>query len=286
MIRPGLAEIAAALPSKLHLPLVAGQLLGLLQDPNSSVADVKRVLTHDPELSKQVMALSRHSLVSQGKDVADLNAAVSFLGFDTLKSVILSLSILQSFPRTRGALHFNLQAFFTHSVSAAVVYRKLAREEGIHPDICFLCGLLHDVGKILMNLACPKEFEQALIMADRAQVYLHSVESLVFSTTHGQVGSWLARSWNLPPDLCSFIETHHRPDPQKPSLIHAIAELADSLLMEKGLESPGSFGERVPPEAIWRVLKTPQTRVPSLLRDLDRDLKLATELFTSLEEGE
>ncbi|MGE4158618.1 MAG: HDOD domain-containing protein [Planctomycetota bacterium] len=286
MIRPGLPEVTAALPKTLHLPLVASQLLSLLQDPNSSIADVRRVLTHDPELSKQVMALSRNNLVSQGKDVPDLNAAVSFLGFETLKSVILSLSILQSFPKTQGALHFNVQAFNNHSVAAAVVYRRLAREEGLHPDIGFLCGLLHDVGKILMNMACPREFEQALIMADRAQVYLHNVEGLVFATNHAQVGAWLARSWSLPPDLVSFIETHHKPDPHKPSLIHAIAELADSLLIEKGLECPGSFGERVPPDSIWRVLRTPHTRIPGLLRDLDRDLKLATELFTTLEEGD
>lgn len=267
MTRASLDDVTRLI-TKPHLSMVVVQLLTLFKDPHVGNADIKRVLAYDPEFASRVVQVSQAIAEKSDKKVNDLNMAVNFLGFESLKSVVLLVGFMKAFPETKGALRFQIDRFWRHSLASAIAYRYLARDRGVNVDVAFLCGIFHDIGKLIINQVLPSEMEQLMIMAERTQSYIHQVESLVLDTHHGEVGAWLAQSWGVDDEIVYYICNHHKED-KADSIIFSIGELVDYLLFEIGLISPGSYGNK---ELAGSILDQLELKNADL-RQLERELK-------------
>ena len=105
----------------------------------------------------------------------------------------------------------NMQQFWEHSLYTGVVARILARYlRAPNTERCFVMGLLHDVGSLIMFRQKPDESRQAMEMAGN-DTPLHIAEREIFGFDHGAVGAELMRSWNLPESFVTATRYHHQP---------------------------------------------------------------------------
>lgn len=194
------------------VPVVVAPLLRYLEQPVDQL-DVQKVVTmlsQDKSLTAQSLRMANSPLFGQWRAVDSLKGAVVSLGFQRLRDIVISCSVLRLMPL--GESKIDPIAFWEHSLGCALVSRHFAREIAFpQPDKAYLGGLLHDIG-ILVNLwILPKEFGEVLDRAQEQQVPLHKVESEMLGITHCETGRILAERWGLTPDLLEVVSFHHDP---------------------------------------------------------------------------
>ena len=228
------------------LPTVITQMIGLIDNPQTSARDVSRLISTDQALTAKILKLANSAFYGFPREISTVNHAVVVLGFETVKSLGLSVSVLERFASGGSSSQFDRQRFWEHSIGCGVAARMLAarlryRVQGE----AFAAGILHDIGKLILSQYFAEEFGEIMAVVDEQDVYIGKAEEAVLGVTHAEVGSWLAERWNLPGQLVDSIALHHAPGraergPELPSLVH----LADFLCRRERIGDGG--GRRLP----------------------------------------
>lgn len=191
------------------LPIVANQVTNLINDPNSSSGDIAEVLRKDQVLTAKVLKLINSPYYGIPGEVTDVQRALAFLGFNTLAQLVLSISVFSLFPR-EGESYFSVLDFWKHALATAVASEKIARHVGHEkPEECFTCGLLHDVGKLVLKQIAPSEFERVVRHAKIKEISFTEAEESLNIPSHGYLGEHIAEKWRLPQVICLSIRYHH-----------------------------------------------------------------------------
>src|ERR1041384_308016 len=149
------------------LPTVALRVLEVTRSDESSTADVVKLISSDQSLTARILQLVQRADLG-AHDVTTLDRAVSLLGFEWARSAVLAGSVFQAFKGTDGkpSSHFNRDDFWKHSIAVAVCAESLAlampAEKKIDATEAFVCGLLHDLGKVALDAALPKSFDRVV----------------------------------------------------------------------------------------------------------------------------
>ena len=202
----------ARLPS---LSTTAAKVLETCNNPKSSPNDLNRVISLDPVLAAQVLRLINSAYYSLRQPISSLTRAIIMLGINTVKNLVLSCAILEQLRYKQSFRTLSGEKFWAHSLGVGVIAKCLAKVKGIslaEQEEFFICGLLHDLGKIPLNQKFPDEYSQALDMAERSHWPLNQAESAVFGIDHATVGGWIARKWRLSAPVIESLNCHHRPE--------------------------------------------------------------------------
>jgi len=243
-------KIYAAIDELPTLPVVVPKLLGLMESDTSSAADIAGALSFDPPLSAKILKVANSAYYGFSRQITDLKTAVALLGFRMVRSLAISLGIIQTLPAGKKTSLFSPRGLWVHSVATGALVRELCarfgrRHEG---DQLFTVGILHDVGKLVLNLFFHDPYEQALAEVRlRNRPELHDVEREMLGLDHGEVGALLLERWRLPEAVCRTIAAHHRSEiPEGPDGPHvALLRVANAVGQQAG---PGTEGNPVPPE--------------------------------------
>jgi len=217
------------------LPIIATQIMGCLNDPNSSVQDVADIILKDQSLSAKLLKLVNSAFYGFPKRIGTISHAISILGFETVRGLVLGVSILDTFK----VQEFDLLDFWGHSIRIASLMAYLS-EQWSYPlrDEAFTVGVIHDVGKLVFMLQSPEAYRQLIAMEREEQLVQ---ETLIMGDSHAQIGATVAEVWNFPPHYIEAIKLHH----QKPDLLlvskslHAmlyVANVLDYLLESTSIE--------------------------------------------------
>jgi putative nucleotidyltransferase with HDIG domain len=202
----------ARLPS---LSTTAAKVLETCNNPESSPNDLNRVISLDPLLTGQVLRLINSAYYSLRHPVSSLTRAIIMLGINTVKNLVLSCAILEQMRHKQSFRALSAEKFWAHSLGVGVIAKCLAMVKGVslaEQEEFFICGLLHDLGKIPLNQKFPDEYLKALEMAERSCWPLGHAESVVFGIDHATIGGWIARKWRLSPAVIESLDCHHRPE--------------------------------------------------------------------------
>ena len=207
--------ILAKVDSLPTLPIVAMKVGELISDPDVGAARVASVLQRDPSLSAKVLRLVNSPYYAIPGGVSDIQRAISFIGFNTLHQLVLSVSVLQALNTPAGS-SFDAKGLWLHSLGVGACAQVLATHIK-HPDpgVCFTAGLLHDIGKIALAIATPDLFGAALDDAQKNGKLMSRAEKDAGLPSHDRVGSRLGRRWKFPAALLLPIEHHHGSDRQQ-----------------------------------------------------------------------
>lgn len=225
----------ARLPS---LSTTAAKVLETCNNPQSSPNELNRVIGLDPVLAGQVLRLTNSAYYSLRHPVSSLTRAIIMLGINTVKNLVLSFAILEQLRNKQSFRALSAEKFWAHCLSVGVIAKCIAKVRGVSisdQEEFFVCGLLHDLGKIPLNQLFPDEYFQALDLVKRSACPLAHAESMVFGIDHGIIGSLIAQKWRLSPAFIQALGSHHQPDKSPPEhqqlvFIVALADIFSQLL--------------------------------------------------------
>jgi len=191
------------------LPLVAMKVGQMVHDPDITATEIAATMAEDPSLSAKVLKLVNSPYYAIPGGVSDVQRAISFIGFNTLHQVVLSVSVLDALKTPKGS-SFDARGLWTHSLAVGSCAEVLAEHIRFRQSgACFTAGLLHDVGKIALAKAAPKLFGGALDDARQNGKCMSDAEKDVGLPSHDKIGSRLAKRWKFPYELALPIEHHH-----------------------------------------------------------------------------
>jgi putative nucleotidyltransferase with HDIG domain len=208
-----------------------------------------RVIEKDPVVTVQVLRVVNSSYYSLSKQITSIDHAVVFLGFNTLKNLALSIAAVGMLPSGHTA-SFDGSRYLLHSHTTASVARQLAQRlplADVHD--CFIAGLLHDFGKVVVAQFMPQEFRKALEMSLWQGIALHQAIVEVIGVDHAAIGAMLAEKWRFAPGLVDTIRHQHTPE-QCDTDMMACVVAADQISKRLGVDFCGSPVLRELPDTV------------------------------------
>jgi putative nucleotidyltransferase with HDIG domain len=213
------------------LPPLPGSVLrisGLLQDYNVSQQKIAEAIGFDPMLASRVLRLANSPMYPFQQSVTRLSAAVSALGNKAIYELVLMGAFADSFGREIRNTVIG-RDIWLHALAVAITARELSTSLGMRgTDEAFSCGLLHDIGSLLLMRADPETY--TAIFEEGSRHDLSELEKEVFGFDHAQVGALAAKRWNLSEPVCNMFLYHHNPvDAPQATFITHIVSVADRL---------------------------------------------------------
>jgi putative nucleotidyltransferase with HDIG domain len=193
------------------LPEVVMRAMDMLNAPDTSASDIGNIISQDPALTSRLLKVVNSAFYGFPSRIETISRAITIVGTLELTDLILGSSAIRIFERLPNRLA-DMEKFWEHSLYAGVVARILARYlRAPNTERCFVVGLLHDIGALVLYRQCPDEARQALELANDGSMPLNVAEREVLGFDHGEVGAELMRAWNLPESFVEVAFYHHQP---------------------------------------------------------------------------
>ncbi len=211
------------------LPVTVMRLMTVTSNPASSAQDVIDVILTDQSLCLTVLKISNSVLFGRPHKVDSIKTAVSVLGFSEVQRIALAKALINSFSKVAKQHKDSIDKFWEHSFACGMMARIMAQDLHISPDIAFMGGLIHDIGKLIMLETFADDYALDWMLAFSSQQICRD-ELQMFSFTHDRVGGHLLRKWLFPGNLIAAVEAHHCPDKATSETgVASVVQLADIL---------------------------------------------------------
>lgn len=231
------------------LPMVAMAVNELINDPNSSSSDIAEVLKKDQVLTAKILRLVNSSYYAIPGGVSDVQRALAFLGFNTLAQLVLSLSVFSVFS-TFDNEDFTMLDFWRHAIGTAVCSEILAKKLKLpRPEEAFTCGLLHDIGKLVLHEIDPARLIEITQHAAKNKSGFVDVEREWDVPSHSYLGEVIATKWGLPQVIRLAIRYHHFDVSKMESILPSakpvihIVRLANAICVKNQVGKSGDFSD-------------------------------------------
>ncbi len=196
-----------ALPS---LPMVAVELLELTADADVPMKRIAESVQRDQALAGKVLKTVNSSFYGLSTPCGSIARAMSFLGLNTVKSLVLGFSLVDM-TRCAEELGFDLMSHWRRAIVGAVSSRQTSVLTHLaDPDEAFTAGLFQDVGVLAVFMHLKAAY--AAVIADRPHAEWCDAERDAFGFSHAEMGEALARRWKLPGPILTAIGQHHTPE--------------------------------------------------------------------------
>ncbi|MEM9884132.1 MAG: HDOD domain-containing protein [Planctomycetota bacterium] len=244
------------------LPAVATRLLQLTADDDASAKEVTRLIQSDPALTARVLSMCKAADKGVRSDIVTIDRAVVLLGFNAIRNAVLSVKVLEVFEgnvdgdldyplrghespgrsnsETSGGkptIRLDRRGFWLHCLAVAVTAEAIAkahRDPDLPADEAFVCGLLHDLGKLALDHVLPRSFGRVVELAELHRGDIAAYERKIVGLDHHTAGKRLAEQWKLPLRLQDSIWLHGSPIETLPRMEHrrlvGLVRLADAVV--------------------------------------------------------
>jgi diguanylate cyclase (GGDEF)-like protein len=194
------------------LPTVASKLITLTSKEDTTLADIGELVSQDISLSAKILKVSNSAFYSFPQQIGSIKQAVSILGMNAVRSLVLSFSFL-TMKGGKVENRFDFEKFWEKSLASAVTAKLILEHvKGADKEEVFVCGLLQNLGELILAKSFPEEYDKVLQAIEDEQQDAFSAEEAVFGNNHTVVGTAVAKSWGFPEVLLIPIQHHHHPD--------------------------------------------------------------------------
>ncbi|MDH5393782.1 MAG: HDOD domain-containing protein [Gammaproteobacteria bacterium] len=224
-------EMVAGIINLISLPEICIRINTALENPSHTNAQLGEIIAHDPAMAARILRIVNSAYYQFPSKVEMVSRAISLIGEDDLRALVLATSAREVFERIPNQL-VNMELFWQHSVFTGIVARLLSKQCNIlHGERLFIAGLLHDIGKLILYYKEPELSQKVLRQAADDSGIVHHAEQQLLGFTHADVGAALTQAWQLPESFHSIILHHHQPDKaQNYQIETAIVHLANTIV--------------------------------------------------------
>ncbi len=281
---PDLARFTSNIPP---FPKCVQRVLTMLRDPRIQLTKVAEVVSLDQGFAGKVLRMANSAYFGLPRRVYNVTEALVLLGYANVRNVLISASASNILSSAVEAYGLDAGCLWEHSVGTAYAAQMLSRKVGMQVySMAFSCGLLHDVGKVAIDLALNDEAKYQMRIMIGSKGTRRSELGMV-GVTHAEVGGEICRRWNLPDEIIDGVRFHHEPGTSDVNrLIAGIITAADRcshfLLSEGGHLRRRDFlslpaGSYIPDQESLRRLSE---ELPAMIASSKELLQMTTEPAT------
>ncbi len=222
------------------LPQAAMKILQLIQDPDSTMAQMAQVLTLDEALMSRVLTWANSPYYAGYSPASTIEQAMMRLGLNTLRQLVLVATTTNFLGRPVSGYAMMRGDLWRHSIAVAAGARTvMARNHPDQRDQAYVAGLLHDVGKLVLDAFVGRPGFWSISEKEgngQDVAAFNEVEATLLGIDHAHLGAEVARKWNLPDALCDAIAWHHAPSQATDgALLAAAVHVADAAALMAGI---------------------------------------------------
>jgi len=208
-----LKQLTARIKHLPTLPALQNRLTEELHKDSPSMECVGEIISRDIGMTAKILQLVNSAFFGLAQPITNPTEAAVYLGLNTLRSLVLSMEIFSQFDQ-KLCPSFSLEVLAGHSWTTSMMSRSIAQLEQQELkviDQCFLAGLLHDVGQLVLAFGLHEEYAGVLTRAQNEGLPIWQVEQECFGATHADVGAYLLALWGLPNPIIEAVALHHQP---------------------------------------------------------------------------
>ncbi|HHE46813.1 MAG TPA: HDOD domain-containing protein, partial [Bacteroidetes bacterium] len=269
--RRKIAQISALAP----LPELAQKIMELTHEPSYSPKDLAELVKQDQSLTAKILKIVNSAYYGFPRKIGNIDRAIVILGFNEVSNITIAACLMQVFPDDGEEKQlFDRRMFWTHTLGTAYIARALSGSvKDVSRRDAFVMGLLHDLGKVVLDQHFNEVFKYLLAAAAERNEPLHKVSHEILKIDHAEIGGIIAESWKLPPKLVRAITYHHSPGLARldDHSVH-IAHLANCFCHIKDIGASGNPVPDKPYDGSFIALKQQHKNLDDIWESLKIDI--------------
>lgn len=219
------------------LPDTAVKLMEVINDPSSSVDEIVEVIRYDQAVTADVLKLCNSAYFGLSRNITSLNEAMLRLGTVKVLQLVMSVHTSSILANEQRGYGLDPGVLWRHSVAVALAASIVAQKINLtNVNLVFTGGLLHDIGKVVLNEYVAEEFGKILGLVKENRLSFVEAEHQVLGYSHQEIGGKIARMWKLPDPIVRCIRYHHDPgDLETPDPLIDAVYLANCVCLMLGI---------------------------------------------------
>lgn len=206
-------DLLARLHQLPSLPAIVQEVIASFSDADLDTASLADNISKDQGLSAKVLRVANSSFYGLPRKVGSVQEAVTVLGFDCIRSMVLAAGAAKTFPPSSGSL-FDRQAFWQRSFRVAAIAKALEKNLRMGRQLAFTAGMFFDIGQLVLDLCIPDRFANLLQRQAISGLSLTELEQSELGFDHAEIGAEVIRRWNFPPEVEQVVRYWHQPERQ------------------------------------------------------------------------
>jgi len=248
-MNPAVRRILMGVGTIPSIPEVVNEIIVAAEDENYSLKELSHLISQDIGMSMNVLRLINSPYFGLKRQIVSIEQAVSLLGLEVLKTLIITVHLFESFPNLDTTVMHELMQ---HSFNCANHSRKIMQYEHRSKEECdeaFIAGFMHDIGRIIVSSSFPEKNKIIIAKHNSRDLSLAEAEIEVIGVTHEDISAFILALWGFEDHIVEAVAFHHSPskaqceDPLLLAIVHCADlfdyELSDSIVTrEEGLDLP------------------------------------------------
>lgn len=219
------------------LPDVVNDIILSLNDENANIESLTNKIMMDPALATRILKIANSPFYGLSGKISSLKEACIVLGAYSIKNLAVAVGVVNKMNKSGKAI--NTTKLWEHSVGTGAAARVIAEKLGLDHEIAFTSGLLHDVGKMILDANYPVEYKKVMDFKVSEDCYLVDAEKEILGVTHTEIGEVTAKFWKLPPVIIDVIRHHHHPGNGANKEMVGVVHLANIVCRSLEIGYPG-----------------------------------------------
>ena len=248
IVNANMRELVGRIRTFPTIPSLYLEVIAALNNPDATT--VRRsgaIVAKDMAMTTKMLQVLNSAYFSLPRSITDPAEAVGILGFETVKSLIMSVKLMSQYDKIKP-VYFSIDAIWRHSTRVARIAREFTLVEIGDPTLsaaAYTAGLMHDLGKVILAANFDQQYSGAHALAKRQGLPLWDEEKDNFGANHGEIGAYLFGLWGMPQNIIEAAALHHHPIRAHEKTFSPLTavHIANALEYE---DNPGSDGLIVP----------------------------------------
>jgi putative nucleotidyltransferase with HDIG domain len=199
------------------LPATAVRLMQIINDPHADMGEILEAIRYDAVVTGALLRICNSAFAGVSRKITSIDDAVVYLGTAKVLRLVMSVHAKAALERPQEGYGLDPGVLWRSSVATASASAVVAQRVGLpHTGLAFTAGLLHDIGKVVLNEYVAEEFREIIERVKIDKVSFEQAERAVLGYSHDEIGAIVAERWQLPEPIVQCVRYHHRPSRLEP----------------------------------------------------------------------